>query len=200
MLKVGLTGGIGSGKSVVSNMLSELGAVVIDADTLAREALEPGRPAHAETVRLFGRRIQGSDGRIDRRALAEIVFRDKDARRKLEEIVHPRVFEEEARITREAASRDPRAIVVFDAALLIESGAHKRMDRLVVVWCPRETQIARLTEKLGLSPAEAELRIAAQAPLDDKRAIATHVIVNDGALTDTRAEVERLFTLLKQYV
>src|SRR5512141_760633 len=122
MLKVGLTGGIGSGKSTVSGILRELGARIIDADVLAREALEPGRPAYIETIHIFGKRVAGSDGRIDRKALAGIVFSDPDKRKLLEGIVHPRVFEEEARIVAGIEAAEPGALVFFDAALLIEAG------------------------------------------------------------------------------
>ena len=198
MLKVGLTGGIASGKSTVSGMFRELGAHIIDADVLAKEALEPGRPAYAETIRVFGRRIAGSDGRIDRRALGEIVFGDPEKRRALEAIVHPRVFEEEARIFGELSAREPRGIAVFDAALLIESGAHVRMDKVVLVWCREETQVARMAEKWGLTPEEAAVRVRAQMPLDEKKKYADYVIDNDGDLAGTRAQVARIYSELKQ--
>src|SRR5512143_2673589 len=120
MLKVGLTGGIGSGKSTVSGIFRGLGASIIDADVLAREVLEPGRPAYFETIHIFGKRVSGSDGRIDRKALADIVFGDPAKRKLLEGIVHPRVFEEEARLAAAIEAADPGAVVFFDAALLIE--------------------------------------------------------------------------------
>jgi len=200
MLKVGLTGGIASGKSVVCAMFRDLGAHIIDADVLAREAIEPGRPAYVETVRTFGKRILGPDGHIDRKALADIIFADTGKRRLLEHIVHPRVFEEEAKIAASLELSDPGAVVVFDAALLIESGAHERMDRVVVVWCRPETQLDRLIDKSGLTEKEALQRIEAQLPIDEKRAFADYVVDNDGSMEDTRRQVEAVFRELKQYV
>ena len=198
MLKVGLTGGIASGKSTVSGMFRELGAHIIDADVLARDALEPGRPAYNETIKVFGRRIAGSDGRIDRRALGDIVFGDQEKRRALEAIVHPRVFEEEARIFGDISARDPNGIAVFDAALLMEAGAHVRMDKVVLVWCREETQVARMVEKWGLTPGEAEVRVQAQMPLDEKKKYADYAIDNDGDAARTREQVARIYSELKQ--
>ncbi len=200
MLMVGLTGGIGSGKSSVSAMFKALGARIIDADALAREALEPGMPAYAETVRMFGRRILGSDGRVDRKALGGIVFGDADKRRALEAVVHPRVLAEQSRIAAEAAASRPRSIVFFDAALLIESGTHERMDRVVVVWCRPETQLRRLVEDCGMSEDDALLRINAQMPIDEKRKYADYIVDNDGGLDEAAAQVERIYRELAQYV
>ncbi len=198
MLKVGLTGGIGSGKSTVCGMFRGLGASIIDADVLAREVLEPGRPAYFETIHIFGKRVAGSDGRIDRKALADIVFRDPAKRKLLEGIVHPRVFEEEARLAAATEAADPAAVVFFDAALLIETGAHSRMDRVVLVWCRPETQLDRLVKKCGLSSEDALLRINAQMPLDEKKRYATHIIDNDGSVEETERQVRKLYGELKQ--
>ena len=198
MLKVGLTGGIGSGKSTVSGILRELGARIIDADVLAREVLEPGGPAFTETIHHFGKRIVGSDGHIDRKALANIVFADPGKRKLLEGIVHPRVFEEEARITADIEASEPDAVVFFDAALLIEAGAHSRMDRVVLVWCRPETQLERLVNRCGLSDADALLRLNAQMPLEEKKRFATHIIDNDGGLEETERQVRALYRELKQ--
>jgi len=200
MLKVGLTGGVACGKSTVSAMFRELGARIIDADVLAREALEPGRPAYKDTVCIFGKRILGSDGRIDRKALAGIVFGDPAKRSMLEAVVHPRVFEEEERIYDEMAVSDPHRLIIFDAALICETGADKRLDRLVVVWCRPETQLKRLIGKSGMSKEDAILRLQAQMPIDEKRKHATHVVDNDGGMEDTRAQVERIYRELAQYV
>jgi dephospho-CoA kinase len=198
MLKVGLTGGIGSGKSTVSGILRELGARIIDADVLAREVLEPGMPAYTETIGLFGKRVIGSDGRIDRKALADIVFNDPDKRKLLEGIVHPRVFEEEARLVASIEAVEPGAVVFFDAALLIEAGVHSRMDRVVLVWCRPETQLDRLVNRCGLSSADALLRINAQMSLDEKKRYATHIIDNDGSLDETGRQVRALYEELIQ--
>jgi len=200
MIKLGLTGGIGSGKSTVSAMFRELGAHVIDADVLAREALAPGSPASTEVVRSFGEGILGPDGGIDRKALADVVFGDAAKRAALEAVVHPYVFREAERITCDIAKAEPDAVVVFDAALIIETGAHRRMDRVVVVWCRPDTQLARVMRKFGFTENEARLRVAAQMPLYEKRAYASHVVDNDGPLDDTRRQVEAIYREVKQYV
>jgi len=200
MLKVGLTGGIGSGKSTVSALFREQGAYIIDADTLAREALEPGRPAYHEAICVFGKRILGSDGRIERKALADIVFSDPEKRALLEGIIHPRVFEGESARYAEIGRDSPGSVVLFDAALLIETGAHSRMDKVVVVWCRPQTQLKRLVENSGLSQGEALVRIAAQMPLDEKKKYATHVIDNDEGLEKTARQVREVYRELKQYV
>src|SRR5512143_163582 len=193
MLKVGLTGGIGSGKTTVSAMLRELGAHVVDADVLAHEALEPRTPGYKKAVCIFGKRIVGSDGRIDRRALADVVFADPEKRHLLERIVHPSVFAGFDRMVDELKEKEPDAVVFFDAALLIETGAHMQMDRVVVVWCTPETQMKRLVEKCGLTHHEAELRIVSQMSMDEKRGHADYVVDNDGTLDETRAQVERIY-------
>jgi len=198
MLKVGLTGGIGSGKSTVSGILRGLGARIIDADVLAREVLEPGKQAFTETICLFGKRILGSDGRIDRKALANIVFKDQEKRKLLEGIVHPRVFEEEARIVAGIEATEPDAVIFFDAALLIEAGVHSRMDKVVLVWCSPVTQLERLVKRCGLSDADALLRLNAQMPLEEKKRYATHLIDNDGSLEGTERQVRALYRELKQ--
>jgi dephospho-CoA kinase len=200
VIEVGLTGGIASGKSVVSGMLAGLGARVIDADELARQALVPGTDAYLRTVEAFGPGIVNPDGGINRPALGDIVFADEPKRRLLESIVHPAVFELEAALVREIAGKEPGAVVVFDAALLIESGAYARMDRVVVVWCSLESQLKRLMERSGLSMEDAVRRVAAQMPLEEKKSRADFVIDNDGTLEYTRRQVEGLYARLKQYV
>jgi dephospho-CoA kinase len=188
ILRVGLTGGIASGKSTVSRMLGALGAEIIDADAIAHQALEPGSPAHDRVVARFGRDVLDDHGRIDRKILGARVFADADARRALEAIVHPEVLRQASRRFDDAA-RSGRRIAVFDAALLVESGFHERLDRLIVVRCSAASQIARLLER-GLSEDEARARIAAQAPLERKLTHADVVIDTDGKLDDTRRQVE----------
>ncbi len=180
MKKIGLTGGIASGKSTISRVLGEMGARIIDADLLAREALMPGTEAYWATVKLFGRRILSSDGQIDRKALGDIVFRNPGKRAGLEGVVHPEIFRREAEIVGEIMRSEPDALVIFDAALLIESGAWRRMDGLIVVWCRKETQVERLVRNCRLKPEEAVLRVEAQMPLDEKKKYASWVIDNDG--------------------
>jgi dephospho-CoA kinase len=187
MIAVGLTGGIACGKSTVAEMFRDVGAYVIDADRLAREALAPGSAGARAVARAFGRGA-APDGVVDRARLAALVFGHPRRRKRLEAIVHPRVFAAERRLTAEIAARDPDAVVVFDAALLIESGAHRRMDAVVVVTADQRTQIARLTARDGLSRAEALARINSQWPLAAKRKAADYVI--DGRRP--KAEIRRL--------
>jgi dephospho-CoA kinase len=197
LLVVGLTGGIASGKSAVSAMLEAAGVPVIDADRLAREVVEPGRPAFDEIVAAFGREVVGADGRLDRARLGAIVFADPEARRRLEAIVHPRVFEAERAALAELARTRPGSVAVVDAALLLESGNHRWMDAVVLVAAPRETQIARLMARNGLARPEAEARLAAQWPLEAKRAYADYEIDNGGSLDRTRRQVAELVAALE---
>jgi dephospho-CoA kinase len=199
MLRVGLTGGIGCGKSTVAAMLRELGCAVIEADPLAHELSEPGQPAYGEIVSEFGEEILLPGGRIDRAKLAGIVFADPAKLARLNRILHPRIVEETerraARLRRGASSSPP--IIVVEAALLVEGGYHQRFDRLVVVWCRPEQQRERLLAR-GMAPDEIERRLAAQMPLEEKRRLADDVIDGSGTLADTRREVERLVEKLEQ--
>jgi dephospho-CoA kinase len=187
ILRAGLTGGIASGKSTVAGFLRELGAIVVDADALVHELTAPGGAAHDEVVARFGRDIVGPDGRIDRATLGARVFADSGARRALEAIVHPHVRAEAARRF-DAAARSGSAVVgVFDAALLVETGFHRDLDRLIVVRCAENTQIRRLAER-GMSEADARARINAQAPLTGKLEVADYVIDTDVGLDETRRQ------------
>ena len=191
MRVVGLTGGIGSGKSTVSAMFRELGAEVIDADQLAREVVEPGTPALEE----IGRRFPGvvdAQGRLDRGALGARIFADEGERRTLEAITHPRIRAEMARRT-EALARAGHEVVLYDAALLIENGLHRGMDGVVLVSAPEAVQRARLAARDKLDDAAISARLAAQLPLADKRAHATWVVDNGGSLEETRAQVRRIW-------
>lgn len=197
MLRAGLTGGIACGKSVVAAMLREFGCAVLEADPLAHELIEPGRPAFAEIVREFGPGVLEPEGRIDRARLGAIVFADREKLSRLNRIVHPRVFQElERRLAELARPGGPQAAVV-EAALLIEAGYDRQLDRLIVVWCRPEQQRERLAAR-GLSPEQAESRIAAQMPVEEKRRRATDEIDASGSLTETRLQVERLAAKLKQ--
>ena len=191
MLLVGLTGGIGSGKSTVARMLEERGAVVFDADLLAREAVEPGTPGHTAVLERFGADVLAPGGELDREALASIVFADPSARRDLEQIVHPevrRLFAEGSE-----AYRDTDRIVVFSAPLLVESGMHTAFEILVVVSATVATQIERLMRQRGMSEAAIRARIDAQAPLEDKAAVADFLVDNGGTLDELESQVERLW-------
>jgi dephospho-CoA kinase len=191
VLLVGLTGGIGSGKSTVARMLEERGAVVFDADLLAREAVEPGTPGHTAVIERFGADVLAPGGELDREALASIVFADPSARRDLEQIVHPevrRLFAEGSE-----AYHDTERIVVFSAPLLVESGMHTAFEILVVVSATVVTQIERLMRQRGMSEAAIRARIDAQAPLEDKAAVADFLVDNGGTLAELESQVERLW-------
>lgn len=191
MLLVGLTGGIGSGKSTVARLLEKRGAVVFDADLLAREAVAPGTPGHAAVIERFGADVLAPGGELDREALASIVFADPSARRDLEQIVHPevrRLFAEGSE-----AYRDTDRVVVFSAPLLVESGMHTAFEILVVVSATVATQIERLMRQRGMSEASIRARIDAQAPLEDKAAVADFIVDNEGTLDDLESQVERLW-------
>jgi dephospho-CoA kinase len=197
MLRAGLTGGFGCGKSTVAVMLRELGFPVLDADALARSLLAPGQPAFDEAVREFGRGILDSQGRVDRAKLAEIAFRDPKKLAALNRIVHPRVREA---ITRQLAEWDHPGgpdVVIVEAALLLEAGYRDQLDRMIVVWCRPQQQRERLLAR-GVSLEQIELRIAAQMPLEEKRRLATDEIDNSGRVSATRREVVSLAERLKK--
>jgi dephospho-CoA kinase len=186
MLRIGLTGSIAVGKSHVVAVLEQLGCVVFDADRVAHTVMEPGRPAHDDVVREFGRDVLGPDGSIDRTRLGAIVFSDETRRKRLNEIVHPRVKEEQDRLLREAEAARPDGIAVVDAALMIESGGYKRFDKLIVVYCDSETQVQRLMARNNIGREEAERRISAQMSSQEKRRYADYEIDSSGSYEDTR--------------
>lgn len=193
-LRVGLTGGVAAGKSTVSAMLAELGAVVIDADLLAREVVAPGTEGLAEVVDEFGPDVLTPQGELDRAALGAIVFADEARRRALEAIIHPRV---RARAAALEAAAGPSSVVVHDIPLLTETGQASSFDGVVVVDVPTQTQHARMVSLRGLTPDEADARIAAQASRPERLAVATYVIDNTGDLSELRAQVEAVFDQLK---
>lgn len=197
MLHVGLTGGIACGKSTVAAIMRELGCHALEADPIAHRLIEAGQPAYEEVLREFGAEVRAADGRIDRRKLAEIVFADPTKLDRLNRIVHPGVVAALDRELAELARSQPGAVVVAEAALLIEAGYHERLDRLVVVWCEPEQQIERLRAR-GMTREQAEQRLAAQMPLDRKRRMADDEIDCSGSLEETRRQVERLVAKLKQ--
>jgi dephospho-CoA kinase len=198
MILVGLTGGVATGKSTVAKMFEQCGAIVIDADQLAREVVQPGKPAWRKIVRTFGKGILNSDPTINRHALGKIVFHDKKKLRHLERIIHPRVAREQARLTKQAARKDPHAVVIYDVPLLFEVGIDKRVDKIIIVTTDRETQIARLKKRNGLTRAEAIRRIRSQMPLAKKVRLADIVI--DGTLPRAacRKRVRETFMILSK--
>jgi dephospho-CoA kinase len=198
MLKVGLTGGIATGKSYVLGVLRELGCEVIDADTVAHQAIEPGKSAYQEIVNEFGQAVLNKDGTINRAALGSIVFADQTKRERLNAIVHPRVFEAQAEWFAAVAARNPHGIAVFDAALMIETGSHKRFDKVVVVYCEPQLQLERLMARNNLSREQVEARINAQMPSAEKLKYADFSINTSGSFEETRRQTEALYTKLKQ--
>ncbi len=193
MLRVGLTGGIGAGKSEVSRRLAARGAVVIDADVLAREVVAPGTDGLAEVVAAFGPDVLSADGSLDRPALGARVFGDDEARRRLEQVTHPRV---RARAAELEAQAGPAAVVVHDIPLLVETGRAGDFDVVGVVDAPAEVRVRRLAAGRGMSGDEARRRIASQAGRDERLAAADHVIVNDGDLPALDAAVDALWRRL----
>ena len=190
MLTIGLTGGIGSGKSTVARMLAERGAVVIDADALARDAVAPGTPGFAAVRERFGDQIVTAAGELDRAALASIVFSDDQARRDLEAIVHPEVRLRIAQVIADHAGTDD--VIVLDSPLLIESGAHRDVAIVVVVSAQPQTQLDRLRGR-GMDEADAKARLATQLPLEEKAALADVVLDNEGSVDELTTQVDRLW-------
>lgn len=192
-MRVGLTGGVASGKSTVAAILESLGAVVIDADVLAREVVEPGTPGLAAVVAEFGPGVLTGTGALDRPALGALVFADEAARRRLEKILHPLIRARAAEIEAAAA---PDALVVHDIPLLAETGQADRFDAVVVVDVPVETQVERMVRDRGMTREDALARVAAQADRADRLAVATHVVDNTGTREDLRDRVTEVFASL----
>jgi dephospho-CoA kinase len=191
-VRVGLTGGVGSGKSTVARLLAEHGAVVIDADALAREVVEPGTAGFEAVVAEFGPDVVGTDGRLDRPALAAIVFNDDARRTALNGIVHPLVGKRTAELMADAGED---AIVVFDIPLLVESNMAAGFDTVLVVEAGVETRLARLAER-GMAEADARDRMAVQASDEQRRAVADELIGNDGSLEELAAQVDAVWERL----
>jgi dephospho-CoA kinase len=198
MLLAGLTGGIATGKSTVSRLFVECGARLIDADVLAREVVAPGRPALQRIVEAFGREVLRPDGTLDRDRLGKAVFGDPARLEQLNAIVHPYVAVAQEQRSREIAGKEPHAVIVYDAALLIEAGAHKRMDKIIVVTADEQTQLARLKARDRLPAEEARKRVTAQMPLADKVKLADYVIDGTLPMEQLRKEVRRTYDDLKR--
>jgi dephospho-CoA kinase len=187
---IGLTGGIGSGKSAAAAFLRKLGVTVIDADEGTRAVQAPGSEGLHRLVEAFGPEMLTTEGALDRAALGAVVFADASARQRLNAIVHPLVREWMAERVREAAERGDE-VVVLDIPLLFETRGTEGLDAVILVYSPEELQLKRLVEQRGMDEGAARERIAAQMPIDDKRRLASHVVVNTGTLEDLRSEVER---------
>jgi dephospho-CoA kinase len=189
VLRIGLTGGIGSGKSTVSALLAARGAVIVDADRIAREVVEPGTPGLAQIVDTFGDRVLAADGALDRPALAALVFADPEARRRLDGIVHPLV---RARARELAAAAPTDAVVVHDVPLLVETGQASSYDLVLVVAADTEARVARLVQR-GLTAEDARARMAAQASDEQRRAVADVVLDNSGTPEELARQVDRFW-------
>jgi dephospho-CoA kinase len=197
MILVGLTGGVATGKSTVAKMFKQCGAVVIDADQLARDVVKPGKPAWRAIVKLFGRTVLNPDRSLDRQALGSIVFRNRTKRRQLERIIHPRVAREQQRLVRRVAKRKPHAVVIYEVPLLFEASVDKRVDKTIVVTVDRETQVARLKKRNGLSRTEALHRISSQMPLAKKIQQADLVLNGTLPRPSLHKQVGQLFRSLR---
>jgi dephospho-CoA kinase len=198
MLIVGLTGGVASGKSIVSRILKEEGAYLIDADQIARELVQPRTPTWKELIKVFGKEILQKDGSIHRKKLAAKVFSDPEQRNLLNRILHPRIKKEMGRRLKAIGQKDPEAIVVIDAPLLIETGDHREMDKIIVVISTEEQQIERLKERQGVSQEEAQRIIASQIATEEKLKVADFVIRNEGSLEETVRRARGVFQELKR--
>jgi dephospho-CoA kinase len=204
LLRIGLTGGIASGKSAVGEMFVKLGACLIQSDAIAHDLMLPGRPVYDEVVRHFGRAILNSDGTINRPRLAGVAFATSTGAparvKELNEIVHPAVIEYENKWMDDIAKRDANAIAIVEAALILEAGAGDRFDYLLVVTCNPEQRVQRFAQRMGISVEAARVevnrRMAAQIPDEEKIKAADFVIDNSGSLTDTERQVRRVFAAL----
>lgn len=197
MRVIGLTGGIGTGKSTVAAMLREEGIPVVDADRIAREVTEPGNPAHAAIVAAFGPEVLLPDGRIDRVTLGAIVFASPERRARLEEITHPRIREAIAdAVSRLAAEGHPVAVV--EAALIYEKGREGFFEAVIAAWCAREQQVARLMARDGITREQAEARIATQMDAAEKARLSEHAIDTSGTFEDVRRRVRELAEILRR--
>ncbi len=190
-MNIGLTGGIACGKSTVSRLLASRGAIVIDADILAREVVEPGAPALAEVVRVFGPDMLNEDGTLNRKQLGKVVFANEAKRKRLEELLHPAIIQLMQERMAEAERLQPDKLVVADVPLLYEAQMEDMFQEVLVVAASREVQLERLMQRDGLSGEEAELRIDAQMPLEWKKEWADVVIDNSGAPEETERQVEQ---------
>jgi dephospho-CoA kinase len=194
----GLTGGVASGKSTVARMFETLSARIIDADRIGHECLLRSEPTYAEIVRTFGSSILDASGAIDRLRLGAIVFSDAEKLRRLDAIVHPRIIARVAELARRYHADNPGTVILVDAALIFETGIGEHFKKVLVAWCRPEQQLERLIAKTGLSQAEAERRIAAQIPVEEKRRRADFVINCSGSLEQTRTQVEVVYAELQR--
>jgi dephospho-CoA kinase len=198
MLRVGLTGSIGVGKSFVAGLLAELGCHVLDADLTAREVVEPNSVALKKLVAEYGPEVLQPDGALDRARLGALVFGDAQRRSTLNSILHPYIIERQDELLREWEAVDPEGIAIVDAALMIESGGYKRFDKLIVVHCRPEIQLQRLMLRNALSREEAEKRISAQMSQEEKKKFADYLIDTSEGFDDTRRQTDQVYAALQE--
>jgi len=196
MLRVGLTGSIGVGKSFVGSVFVELGCRLLDADATAREVVLPGTAGLAAVVKEFGPEVLQTDGTLDRKQLGAVVFGDEQKRRRLNAILHPRIIEKQDQILQQWESEEPNGIGIVDAALMIESGGYKRFDKLIVVHCRPEVQLERLMLRDGLSRDEAQKRIDSQMPQEEKQRYADYLIDTSDGFELTRQRTKAVYDQL----
>jgi len=197
MLKVGLTGGLASGKSFVGQTLAELGCHLVKADELGHAVLLPGGEAYEEVIREFGREVLNAEGFIDRRKLGSLVFHDPALLQKLNSMVHPPVIRREEQLIAAAAEKDPDGIVVVEAAILIETGSHRRFDKLILAVCSEAEQIERAMRRDSLSREEVLARLRRQMPLEEKKKYADYVIDTSGPKSETAEQTRRVYESLR---
>jgi dephospho-CoA kinase len=198
MLVAGLTGGIATGKSTVATLFQRAGAMVVDADAIARRVVSPGRPAWQSIKTTFGQQVILPDGTLDRPLLGKLVFNDEKLRRQLEKIVHPRVRDEMNREVAGIIAASPEALVILDIPLLFESGWTEGLSEIIVVYLPMAVQIERLMQRDGLDAKAARARVRAQIPIEEKRRLGTRVIDNSGDLSHTAAQAMTIFNELAE--
>ena len=199
MLRVGLTGGIATGKSAVGEMFVELGCHLIDSDTIAHQLYEPGQPIYDAVVQTFGKRVVASNGTIDRKILGEIVFNDPQARAKLNGLMHPAIVQRQQEWFKEIEAKDPGGIGIVGATLMIEAGNYRNFDKLIVVTCSTEEQKRRLRQRSNLSEEQIEARLRSQMPTEEKVKYADYVIDNSGDLEHTRRQVVEVNSRLREF-
>ena len=202
MIMAGLTGGIATGKSTVSGMLARAGAKIIDADKIAREVVEPGTPAYNDILSFFGHSILLSDGSIDRKGLGDIIFNDLEKKKRLDAIVHPRVYQRTEALIADISVASPDSVIILDIPLLLETGMRKNLAEVIVVYVPEALQLQRLMARDQIDADAALARIRSQMPIEEKRRLASIVIDNSGSMADTRrqslAVFDRLFRQSEQ--
>lgn len=198
MIWVGLTGGVASGKSTLSQFFREAGAYIIDADEIAHEVIRKTGLAYQPIVEIFGEKILDVSGEVDRKRLGEIVFADAGKRARLNLLVHPHVFDIAEARKREMLSRNKDAVIIFDAALLIETGVYREMDWVLLAYVDKETQVARLIKRDGLSKEEAERRIDIQMPLDEKAHLVDEIIDNRASPAVVEIKVKEIYQRLQE--